>query len=142
MLCLPITPAWILSRVARRVYLGCAIASLGLIAIPIGIAFALAASGDPPLAESRLTVVLIEILLWPVITGTALLNVAMWYFWFSFDRSSRVKRTVWLVVLYMRFPIGSMLYYLFVYRRQQGFRTSSVQGGDRDEVTPSYLSGG
>jgi hypothetical protein len=86
--------------------------------------------------------VVIEILLWPVITGTALLNVAMWYLWFCFDRTSWVKRTVWFVVLYMEFPIGSVLYCLFVYRRQQGFRTSSVQGGDRDEVTPSYLSGG
>jgi len=36
--------------------------------------------------------------LWLCIIGTATLWVAMWYFWFTFDRSQWWKRALWCFV--------------------------------------------
>lgn len=62
----------------------------------------------------------LEILLLPFIVGSALLWVAMLYFWFGFDQSPWVARSCWFVALYFLFPFGPALYCFLVYRRLAG----------------------
>ena len=45
------------------------------------------------------------------------MTVAMWYFWFNFDKSSWARKALWAVPLYFLVPIGPALYYFFVYLR-------------------------
>jgi hypothetical protein len=56
-------------------------------------------------------------LLFPEILGTALLWVAMWYFWFSIDRSHFLKKALWFVALALFAPLGPVFYYFFVFRQ-------------------------
>ncbi|PYV65010.1 MAG: hypothetical protein DMG97_33340 [Acidobacteria bacterium] len=56
-------------------------------------------------------------MLLPGILGTAILTVAMWYFWFGFDKSPWIRKAFWFPPLYFLLPIGPALYYFFVYRR-------------------------
>jgi magnesium-transporting ATPase (P-type) len=64
-------------------------------------------------------VLLVRILLWPGIFGSGILAVAMWYFWFSFDRSSWNKKSLWFLVLLMGLALGPLIYYFFAYRRNE-----------------------
>jgi len=66
----------------------------------------------PPVTAAILRIVLI-----PEIVGSALLWVAMIYFWFSFDRSSWLKRALWFPFLFFFIPLPLALYHFFVYRR-------------------------
>lgn len=122
MLYLPISKNWIVSRQARRVYLICSLASLYLLAASIAISAAVIASGfslnaDPPPNAA----LLIQALIWPGLVGAAILWVAMWYFWFSFDDSNWFKKAVWCCLLFTFF--ASPFYYFFVYRRSSRIRT-------------------
>jgi hypothetical protein len=56
-------------------------------------------------------------LLLPGVLGSAALTVAMWYFWFNFDKSSWTRKALWTIPLYFLVPIGPALYYFFVYLR-------------------------
>jgi hypothetical protein len=123
MLILPITRSWMLSRRARQVYTVCAVLNLIFVGTVIGTRtaqeFAHVAT-LPPLTDALLTVVWI-----PGIAATALLWVAMFYFWFGFDQSHWMTRALWFVALFFFAPYGPALYCFFVYRR----RTSSeIQG--------------
>lgn len=116
MLYLPITPSWILSRRAQRLYLLCTIANVALLILLIG---------SPFWSVSRLGTIS-PVILCPLglcIVGTATLWVAMWYFWFTFDRSSWWKKALWCVVLLLGWPFGPPLYYGFGYRKN-----SALQG--------------
>jgi hypothetical protein len=59
----------------------------------------------------------VRLLLWPGLFGTALLSIAMWYFWLGFDNSGWLKKAIWFVPLYFLLPFGPAFYYFFVYRR-------------------------
>jgi len=59
---------------------------------------------------------LVRFLLFPEILGTALLWIAMWYFWFGFDRSHYLKKAVSFALLFFLPPIGTLLYYFLTYR--------------------------
>jgi hypothetical protein len=50
------------------------------------------------------------------IFGTAVLWVAMAYYWYGFDPRSDGARGVWLLVLLLG-PLGALIYYFVVYRR-------------------------
>jgi hypothetical protein len=117
MLYLPIKKAWIVSRVARRLYLICAVLAMSLFGGVIASRMALTASGVASFSASQAAVLLIRILLWPGIVATALLSIAMWYFWFGFDNSGWIRKTAWFLPLYLLLGIGPALYYFFVYRR-------------------------
>ena len=120
MLYLPITRNWLFSLSARRIYLASALLALAYLATLVGVDAAMTASGisvlTPPAAS------LVRTLLYPEILGTALLWIAMWYFWLSFDRSNHLKRAIWFVVLFLLAPFGSALYYFVVYRRSVSVR--------------------
>jgi len=66
---------------------------------------------------SRGTAVVLRVLLYPEILGTAVLWVAMWYFWFSFDSSHFLKKAAWFLLLIIMGPLSLPFYYFFVYRR-------------------------
>ena len=123
MLHLPITRRRIVSLTCKGAYLGCAIANLWLCATRIGVGAALEMSGPNALAESPLAALLIKGLLWPGIVGRGLLRVAMWYFWFSFDHSGWVKRTIWFLVLFWGITVGPAFYYFFVDRRDEDLKS-------------------
>ena len=78
---------------------------------------ALAAAGAPSLGISPYAALVTRLLLWPGVLGTALLSIAMWYFWFGFDHSGWLKKALWFLPLYFFLPVGPALYYFLVYRR-------------------------
>jgi len=88
-----------------------------LLAIVFGTNLALSVSGLRSSAIPLGTALLLRALLWPCMRGCAVLTIAMWYFWFSFDDSVWLKKAAWFVLLYMFIMIGPVLCYLFVYRR-------------------------
>jgi hypothetical protein len=117
MLYLPITRGWIISRAARRVYFVCGIAAFSLFGVFIASLAALGAAGVSSLEAFPTAALVVRILLWPGIVGTALLSIAMWYFWLSFDNSAWLRKAIWFVPLYLFLAVGPTFYYFFVYRR-------------------------
>jgi len=117
MLYLPIRRGWIISRVASRLYFVCALAALSLFGVFIASVVALGAAGAPSLDAFPAAALVVRVLLWPGILGTALLSIAMWYFWFGFDNSGWISKAIWFVPLYVFLAIGPAFYYFFVYRR-------------------------
>jgi len=120
MLYLPINKEWIISGTARRVYFVCAVAAFSLFGAFFASRMAMQASGITSLEGAPVAALTVRIFLWPGILGTAVLSIAMWYFWFSFDNSSWLKKACWFLPLYFLFGIGPGLYYFFVYRRNKG----------------------
>jgi hypothetical protein len=117
MLYLPISRSWIVSRSAQRVYFVCAIANFYLLAVWVGTQTAMVESGVASLVPFPAAAQLVRALLWPGIAGTALLSIAMWYFWFTFDQSRWMKKALWFVILGLGFALGPAIYYIFIYRR-------------------------
>jgi len=118
MLYLPITKNWIVSQVAQRVYFVCAVLALALFGAILATRAAMAADSAPSLVVSPAAAFLIRVLLFPSVLGTAVLSIAMWYFWLNFDQSSSLKKMLWLLPLYLFLGVGPALYYFFVYRRR------------------------
>lgn len=117
MLYLPINRSWIVSRSAQRVYAGCAIANFYLIAVFVGNQTARAENGVRWLPNFPAAAYLVKLLLWPGLIGTAVLAVAMWYFWFTFDPSPWATKTFWFLILFLGLALGPLLYYIFSYRK-------------------------
>jgi hypothetical protein len=117
MLYLPITKAWIVSPLARRIYLVCALLAVALFGTLVAVSAAMVASGVRSLASAPAAVSIVKVLILPEVIGTAALSVAMWYFWFTFDRTSWVRKACWFPPLYFLPTMGPALYYFFVYRR-------------------------
>lgn len=119
MLYLPISKEWIISDTARRVYFVCAVAAFSLFGGILASTMAMQASGITSLEGSPIAALTVRVVLWPGILGTAVLSIAMWYFWFTFDKSSWLKKACWFVPLYFLLRIGPSLYYFLVYRRNR-----------------------
>lgn len=60
---------------------------------------------------------LVKFLLFPEILGAALLWIAMWYFWFGFERSHYLLKALTFVLLFFFGPLGTLIYYFAIYRR-------------------------
>ena len=117
MLYLPIKKTWIISRVARRVYFVCALAAFSFFGVLVASVAAFRASGHASPEGIEFAAFSVRLLLWPGLIGTALLSVAMWYFWLGFDNSGWLKKAIWIVPLYFLLPFGPAFYYFFVYCR-------------------------
>lgn len=115
MLYLPISRGWILSPTAQRIYFASALLALALIATLMGTHMAMSAAGIRALVPPASSV--IRTLLYPEVLGAAILWIAMWYFWFGFDRSHYLKKAAWFVCLFLLAPFGTVAYYFVVYRR-------------------------
>ena len=118
MLYLPISGSWMLSQSARRVYLVCAIANIYLLVLWFWAITERTLHGTGPLERWPRHAMTLKILFMPGILGTALLAVAMWYFWFTFDQSHWMKKALWFVGLYPGIMFVPALYHFLVYRRQ------------------------
>jgi hypothetical protein len=118
MLILPISRAWMHSRAARRVYTVCAVLALALGGTLMGTHAAQAVIGAETLPSP--TAAVLKVVLIPEVIGTALLWVAMFYFWFGFDRSHWLARALWFCVISFLAPLGLALYCFFVYRKWAG----------------------
>jgi hypothetical protein len=116
MLFLPISRSWLFSRTAQRVYLVSALLALAFIATRIGVHTAIAAAGTGALNARAASVV--RMLLLPEIFGSAILWIGMWYFWFSFDQSPYLQKTIWFTLLFFLVPFSTVGYYFVVYRRK------------------------
>src|SRR5437764_6521520 len=116
MLFLPVKPSWLLLGIAQRIYLACALLTFALIATLIGVQLAIRAAGFSALTVSARP--LVKILLFPEILGSALLWVAMWYFWFGFDRAHYLKKAISFLLLFFLVPFGTLFYYFVTYRRR------------------------
>jgi hypothetical protein len=115
MLYLPISRSWLFSRIAQRIDFASAVLSFALIATVIGVHTAMAMAGTRKLTAPASSVV--RVLLSPEVVGAAVLWIAMWYFWFGFDRAHYMKRATWFLILFFFAPLGPAFYYFFVYRR-------------------------
>jgi hypothetical protein len=122
MFLLPISPRWILSRRAQRIYLVSAIACLELLATVIGmlLAMTLATPADWP---DALDVVIVPLLAVGVL-GTAVLLVGMWYFLLNFDEGSLMKKACWGLALWLLAPWAEVFYFFLVYRRSSRLEPS------------------
>ena len=114
-LILPIPRTWMVSRAARRVYLVCAVLALALSGTLVGTRAAQSVIGSRTLPPT--TALVLRLALIPEVIGSALLWVAMLYFWFGFDQSSWLKRALWFPFLFFFVPVALALYYLLVYRK-------------------------
>jgi len=114
-----ISKSWILSKVAQRVYFCSALLAIAEFGLIIAVNTALVAAGVAELRGGART--LVHILILPAIVGTAILFVAMLYFWFGFDKSNWLKRACWFFGIYV-VPVGTVLYYFLVYRRSPALR--------------------
>ena len=117
MLYLPLKKAWIISSAARRVYLYVRSSHHRLSGSNGHSGAALGASGIRTLERFPTTSLIVRLLFWPGILGTALLSIAMWYFWYGFDHSGWLKKAIWFLPLYFLLAIGPAFYYFFVYCR-------------------------
>jgi len=126
MLILPISRTWMDSRVARRVYLVCSVLALTLSGTLVGTRSAQAVAGSHTLPPA--TAALLRLVLIPEVIGSALLWVAMLYFWFNFDHSSWLRRALWFPFIFCFVPLALALYHFFVYRKwtSSDRQTSSV----------------
>jgi hypothetical protein len=115
MLILPISRGWLFSRIAQRTYFLCTLLTLALSATLIGAQAAMTTARSSMLSSG--SVLALRILFYPEIVGTALLWVAMFYFWFGFDHSHFLKKALWFLALIFISPLGTPSYYFFVYRR-------------------------
>jgi magnesium-transporting ATPase (P-type) len=124
----PVPRAWILSPRARRFYLFCAIADSVLFAIFV-VEQAALALGSNTVVESFLTILFSghSILLWLGTLGGVLLTLAMWCFWFAFDRSTFTSRLIWFLPLFFLFLTGPVVYHFVVYRPQSALMTRDGQ---------------
>src|SRR5258708_1871471 len=128
MLYLPITKGWIVSPLARRTYLVCAILAIALFGTLVAVSAAMVASGLRSLAGAPAAASIVKVLLFPEVFGAAALSIAMWYFWFSFDRSSWIRKACWFPPLYLLPTMGPALYYFLVYRSQTSAREERQSG--------------
>jgi hypothetical protein len=115
-----ISRSWILSKTAQRVYFCCALLAIAEFGLILAAHAALAAAGVAELRGGART--LVHVLIVPAIVGTATLFVAMWYFWFGFDKSNWLKKACWFFGLLFLPPFSTVLYYLLVYRRSPMLR--------------------
>jgi hypothetical protein len=113
----PITKSWIISRESRAVYFVCAVLALMFFGALFAILLAMGFSGVSSLSAFPRVLSMARSALLPGVLGSAILSVAMWYFWFNFDRSWWGTKALWAVPLYLLVPIGPALYYFFVYLR-------------------------
>src|SRR5580698_9503370 len=104
MLYLPISRSWLFSLTARRIYFVSALLTLALIVTLFGLRVAMAAAGTRSFIPTAASVA--RTLLYPEVTGTAVLWVAMSYFWFGYDRSHYLKRAIWFLLLFFVAPFG------------------------------------
>ncbi|HYY69368.1 MAG TPA: hypothetical protein VE734_06525 [Terriglobales bacterium] len=119
-----ISKSWILSKTAQRVYLCCALLAIAELGLIWAANAALMAAEAAELRGGART--LVHVLMLPAVAGTATLFVAMWYFWFGFDKSNWIKKACWFFALLFVPPFSTVLYYFFVYRRAPVLRETSA----------------
>ena len=130
MLYLPITKNWIISRTARTVYFVCAVLACMFFGALFAILLAMGFSGVNSLSAFPLVLGIARTALLPGVFGSATLSIAMWYFWFNFDKSSWLRRAFWALPLYFLLPIGPALYYFFVYLRNEDVTSLAARSPD------------
>ena len=92
MMHLQISRNWLFSPVAKQVYFACAVLDLGFIGTRIAILAAMAAAGVTVLPFG--VAILLKLLLYPEIVGTAVLFVGMSYCWLSIEAPYK-KKVLW-----------------------------------------------
>ena len=130
MIYLPITKSWIISKTARVVYCVCSVLACMLFGALFAVLCAMAFSGVNSLSAFPLALSIARAILLPEIFGSATLTIAMWYFWFNFDKSSWVRKAFWVLPLYFLLPMGPALYYFFVYLRNPDVTSLSALRSD------------
>lgn len=130
MIYLPITKNWIISRTARGVYFVCSVLACMLFGALFAVRLAMGFSGVNSLSGFPLALSIARAVLFPEIFGSATLTIAMWYFWFNFDKSSWLGKAFWALPLYFLLPIGPALYYFVVYLRNGEVSSLSARRAD------------
>src|SRR4030088_2121657 len=97
MIYVSISRSWLFSRAAQRVYFVCVLLDLALLATRIGIIAAVTVARVSMLPP--VTLLIVRILLFPEVVGSALLLVGMSYCWFGFDRARYRSRLLWYVLV-------------------------------------------
>ena len=130
---LRINRSWMLSRLAQRVYLIAACLSLLLLQYIVAVFVAMAHFGEDTVFRAGGLQVLSRLVVPPGVLGSAILWIAMWYFWFNFDESSSNERVVWFLLLLLGLPV-TLIYYAAVYRRSQ-----RLEGKEQRPLQPAGI---
>ena len=117
-----ITDSWLVSARAKRVY---SVAAL-FVALFLGLIVATALVGGS-LQVARVADVIFSLLFLPAIVGTAMLNVAMWYFWVRCHSNDSRSKGIWMFVMWTSSPLGALIYFFFFYLRSPLVRRSPRQ---------------
>jgi cytochrome bd-type quinol oxidase subunit 2 len=107
---------WLVSRTARRLYIASAVLSMMMFALLLAIEFAAGAAGGT-LQSSPVVSLALKAVLLPGILGTAVLSIAMLYFWIRFHSNERTSKVPWLLLLAWVPVLGPVCYFAFVYLR-------------------------
>lgn len=121
----PISPSWLISSHARRIYSIAALAAVAYFGIRITIEVAVLFAGGS-LADLPALRLFLYILMFPGIVGISLVWVAMWFFWGRYHPADSIGKGAWLLVLLLMGPFGSLLYLAFVYRRSPLFKANTT----------------
>lgn len=110
-----INKEWIVSGNARRVYRACAWISLGFVAL---LFWLMNVEEIPAVLATTVTLAMAI-----GVFATAVMFVAMEYFFFGFDTITSWKKTLWFFALCLP-PIGTALYCLLVYSKVVGAQST------------------
>jgi hypothetical protein len=124
-----VSDSWLISPMAKKVYLAAAVLTIFFFGLITTIAFAAGLAGGT-LAQSPMLASALKTVLFLSIVGAALLWMGMWYFWYRFHPGSDMSKTLWAALLLVFGPIGALFYFLFVYLR-------SPEVGGRAKVQPA-----
>jgi hypothetical protein len=121
---LTVSDSWLVSATAKKVYVAAAALTVFFFGLLFTITFASLLAGGS-LAQAPLVASALKTLLFVCILGTALLWIAMWYFWYRFHPSEKMSKALWAGLLLISGPIGALAYFLAVYLRSPEVRSNA-----------------
>jgi hypothetical protein len=117
-----ISPAWVLSRTAQKIYAACAVLSLAFAGMLLVYAVVMLLHGPQTLHRAPVIATLTPAIILPAMPAIATLQIAMFYFWWGFQKGGAYSKAAWLIALLFP-PYGTLIYYAFVYCRQMRRKT-------------------
>lgn len=118
-----LTDTWLISATAKRIYIASALLTVFFLGVLLAISFGSFAAGGS-LRQSPTAVLLLKLMLFPGILGTAVLWVAMWYYLLLFHPPDSTAKPLWAAALWLLGPVGSLLYFAFHYLRSPLLQTT------------------
>jgi hypothetical protein len=111
-----VSDSWLISRIAKKVYVVSALLTLYVVCLLSTILLA-TIFAEGTLVQSPLLASVLKVLLLPGVFGTALLWIGMIYFWYQHHPNDGMSKPLWAAALWIFGPVGALLYFKLVYLR-------------------------